>query len=145
MVTTETLDKMLALSMLISADLQRFEQEHEITTPRVGLLWQVGARGPSTQRALAETLGVTPRNITGLVDGLVESGHVTREPHPTDRRATLVTLTTRGSAMVADLRTSHADLADRLFGDMAERRLADFTRVLDETIARFARLMEEDA
>jgi DNA-binding MarR family transcriptional regulator len=42
---------------------------------------------------LAEAIRVNPRNITGLVDALVEGGFVTREPHPTDRRSILVTLT----------------------------------------------------
>lgn len=145
MTTTDTLDKVLALSMLITTDLQRFEEAHGVTTSRVQLLWNLGASGPCTQRALADALDVTPRNITGLVDGLVGSGHVTREKHPTDRRATHVTLTPKGTALVAEMQTSHAHLADQLFGDMDKRRLADFTRALDATVARFAGLMEADA
>ena len=140
-----TLDKVLALSVLVSADMARFEAAEGLTGPRVHLLWQLGLSGPSTQRELAEALEVTPRNITGLVDGLVDSGHVTREPHPTDRRATLVTPTRAGARFVAGLRAGHAELAEQLFGEMSPRRLAAFTRALDETIDRFARLMEEDA
>lgn len=143
--TTDALDRMLALNALMTADLERFEREHGLTTARVHLLWQLGAAGPSTQRALADALRVTPRNVTGLVDGLVASGHVTREPHPDDRRATLVTLTAQGSGFVAELQDSHRDLADRLFADLPERRLRDFVAVLDETMGRFAALMEEGA
>lgn len=142
MTSTNLLDKVLALSLLVTADMQRFEQEHKVTTPRIHLLWTLGAAGPSTQRSLADALEVTPRNITGLVDGLVTSGHVTREPHPTDRRATHVTLTEVGAALVSDLRSSHAALAAQLFGDLDDGRLADFGGALDETIARFVRLME---
>ena len=86
---------------------------------------------------------MTPRNVTGLVDGLVASGHVTREPHPTDRRATLVTLTELGRRTVRDLRDSHEDLAGQLFGAVPSGQLASFVRTLDETIATFERLMEE--
>ena len=138
------LDKVLALSMLVTADMARFEAAERVTGPRLHLLWQLGISGPCTQRALADALEVTPRNITGLVDGLVESGHVTREPHPTDRRATLVTPTQEGAEFVARLRASHGDLAEQLFGPMTPRQLATFTRGLDETLERFARLMEED-
>lgn len=141
--TTKALDALLALSALMSADMQRFEREHGLSTARVHLLWQLGAVGPSTQRDLAEALRVTPRNVTGLVDGLVASGHVTREPHPGDRRATLVTLTEDGSRFVTQLQRSHRDLADRLFGDLPEHRLAAFAEVVDETLSRFARLMAE--
>lgn len=137
-----TLDKVLALSMLVTADMARFEAAERVTAPRLHLLWQLGISGPCTQRALADALGVTPRNITGLVDGLVDSGHVTREPHPTDRRATLVTPTPAGAAFVARLRASHVDLAEQLFGRMSPRQLATFTRGLDETLERFARLVD---
>jgi DNA-binding MarR family transcriptional regulator len=141
---TAVLDRVLRLSSLVQADLARFEREAGLTTARVHLLWVLGQSGPSTQQALAAALDVTPRNVTGLVDGLVAGGHVTREPHPTDRRAILVTPTEQGSRTVDDLVRGHQDLGRRLFGDVAPERLATFTEVLDETTARFARLMEEE-
>ena len=119
------------------------EGESGLTGPRIHLLWQVGLAGPSTQQSLATALDVTPRNITGLVDGLVASGHVTREPHPTDRRATLITLTDVGERTVAELQTSHAQLAGQLFGDLGDRQLQAFHTVLSSTVTRFATLAEE--
>ena len=139
----DVLDRVLLLSHLVQADLSRFEREAGLSTARVHLLWVLGSTGPSTQQALARALDVTPRNVTGLVDGLVASGHVSREPHPGDRRATLVTLTPLGARTVEGLTSSHADLAHRLFGHVPADRLAVFADVLDETTQRFARLMEE--
>lgn len=139
------LDRVLALNALLTEDMARFEAEHHLTGPRVHLLWQLGLSGPATQRDLAAALSVSPRNVTGLVDGLVASGHVTREPHPSDRRATLVTLTAAGEHFVADLQASHDDLARRLFGDLSQPRLDHFVEVLDETLGRVARLMEAHA
>lgn len=140
---TDVLDRVLHLATLVQADLARFEREEGLTTPRVHLLWVLGETGPTTQQSLAQALGVTPRNVTGLVDGLVASAHVTREPHPGDRRATLVTPTTLGARTIEELVSSHSDLAQRLFGDVPPDRLAVFTEVLEDTTARFARLMEE--
>ena len=142
MSTTDALDRVLLLSSLVQADLTRFEAREGLSTARVHLLWALGQSGPCTQRELAGTLGVTPRNVTGLVDGLVGSGHLTREPHPGDRRATLVTLTDLGRRTVEALVESHADLARQLFGDVPPDRLAIFVDVLDDTTRRFARLME---
>jgi DNA-binding MarR family transcriptional regulator len=141
--TTEALDKVLHLATLVQTDLARFERDSGLTTSRIHLLWVLGAAGPSTQQSLAEALAVTPRNVTGLVDGLVASGHVTREPHPTDRRATLVTPTSTGEATIRELLDSHVDLAKQLFGHVPERRLSIFVETLDDTIATFTRLMEE--
>jgi DNA-binding MarR family transcriptional regulator len=129
---------------MVSADLARFERESGLTAARTHVLWHLGAAGPSTQQSLAQALGVTPRNVTGLVDGLVASGHVTREPHPTDRRASLVTPTEKGRAMIDELVDSHAALAQQLFGDIPPQRLAVFAGVLDATIQTFGRLMEDE-
>lgn len=139
---TGVLDRVLHLATLVQADLGRFEREQGLTASRVHLLWVLGSAGPTTQQALATALDVTPRNVTGLVDGLVASGHVTREPHPGDRRATLVTPTAQGARTIEDLVSSHADLAQQLFGDVPDDRLAAFAEVLEETTNRFARLME---
>jgi DNA-binding MarR family transcriptional regulator len=142
---TGVLDRVLHLATLVQADMARFQEETGLTAARTHLLWVLGAAGPSTQAALAAALDVSPRNVTGLVDGLVASGHVTREAHPTDRRAALVTPTAAGEAAVAELVRSHAELADQLFGGVAPRDLAVFARVLDDVTATFARLVEEAA
>lgn len=39
---------------------------------------------------LAARLGITSASMTSLVDRLVASGYLTREPHPTDRRAVIL-------------------------------------------------------
>lgn len=140
---TAILDKVLHLATLVGADLARFERESGLTTSRIHLLWVLGTAGPCTQRSLATALDVSPRNVTGLVDGLVGSGHVSREPHPTDRRATLVTPTAHGDEVIRSLIDSHQHLALELFGRVPHDRLAAFAATLDETIATFARLMEE--
>jgi DNA-binding MarR family transcriptional regulator len=140
---TTALDHVLHLATLVQSDLARFEREEGLTTPRVHLLWVLGETGPTTQQALSQALGVTPRNVTGLVDGLVTSGHVSREPHPADRRATLVTPTALGARTIEGLVSSHHDLARRLFGDVAPDALETFVAMLGETTQRFAALMEE--
>jgi DNA-binding MarR family transcriptional regulator len=83
-----------------------------------------------TQRVLAEALKVTPRAITGLVDALVEGDLVTRESHPSDRRATLVTLTASGKKLTAMLKRDHRALARALFAQMSRREFDSFARGL---------------
>ena len=45
---------------------------------------------------LAQRLGVTSAAISGIVDRLVERGHVVREAHATDKRRTVVAATPTG-------------------------------------------------
>lgn len=107
-----------------------------LTPSRTHLLWELGQRGPVPQRVLAEALKVTPRAVTGLVDALVADGLVTREPHPSDRRATLVTFTSRGETLVAQLKRDHKGLARALFAPMSRRELDRFERGLSGVIDR---------
>lgn len=93
-----------------------------MSSARVHVLWVLGMAGPSTQQSLARALDVTPRNVTGLVDRLVASGDVTREAHPTDRRATLVTPTELGVRTIDGFAASHTHLVERLFGDVPANR-----------------------
>jgi DNA-binding MarR family transcriptional regulator len=68
------------------------------TTPaRARLLAALQCEGSRKMSELGAQLGVTPRNITKLVDGLEAEGLVARKAHPSDRRATLVLLTDKGA------------------------------------------------
>src|SRR5215472_17824802 len=113
-----TLDRILELTVLLGRDMTDFLAREGLTESRVHLLWQLAQRGPCTQATLAADLHVTPRTITALVDSLVATGFVTREPHPSDRRATLVTFTKRGRATAQALVDGHRRLARQLFADL---------------------------
>lgn len=50
--------------------------------------------------ALADELRIAPRSVTDVVDGLESRGWVVRAADPTDRRATVLSLTQDGRALV---------------------------------------------
>jgi DNA-binding MarR family transcriptional regulator len=135
------LDSVLELAVLLGDDMARDLARRGLTGSRARLVWELHRRGPSTQQTLAGALGVTPRAITGLVDALTVGGFVTREPHPRDRRATLVTFTPRGERAATALERDHIHLAGRLFGDMSSTTFRGFTRGLDEVLARLRELL----
>ncbi|MBV9604777.1 MAG: MarR family transcriptional regulator [Solirubrobacterales bacterium] len=132
----DALNRVLELAVVLNDDMTRDLERRGLTGSRAHLVWELHRRGPSTQQALAGALGVTPRAITGLVDALVEGGFVTREPHPRDRRATLVTFTKRGERTAKGLERDHIELAGKLFGDMPATTFRGFTRGLDVVLAR---------
>ncbi|HLN29501.1 MAG TPA: MarR family transcriptional regulator [Gemmataceae bacterium] len=67
------------------------------TTPaRARLLAALQCQGSRMMSELGAELGVTPRSVTKLVDSLEAEGLVARHAHPSDRRATLVSLTDKG-------------------------------------------------
>jgi len=135
------LDRLLLLSDLLQRDMSRAFDGGPLTTARVHLLWVVHHAGPQTQQSLATALDVTPRNVTGLVDALVESGHVVRAPHPTDRRAVLVTLTGLGADTMRRMAVDHAQLDADLVADLTDDERSIVAGALDRITARLQSLM----
>ena len=140
---THILDTLLALSGVLGADQERELDRRGLTPARTHILWLVFHEGPRTQAELATALGVTPRNITTLVDGLEATGFARREPHPHDRRAVLVTLTPRGEEAMRAMDAEHTELGAQLIDGLddatAEATLRGLTHVLD----RLNRLIAE--
>jgi DNA-binding MarR family transcriptional regulator len=137
------LDRILELTVLISRDSAESLAREGLTESRAHLLWQLQQRGPCTQATLAADLHVTPRTITALVDGLVAAGFVTRQPHPSDRRATLVTFTERGGATAQWLLDAHRRLARQLFAELPDDGFGGFEAGLRHVLARFRDVVAE--
>ena len=135
------LDRVLLLTVLLGQDMTDSLARMGLTEARAHLLWELRAQGPCTQRALASALHVTPRAITALVDSLVETGFVTREPCPTDRRAILVTFTELGRTTAAALADGHRELARQLFADMSAEAFDGFDAGLSHVVNRLRTLL----
>ena len=130
----DALDKTLELVVLLGEDMTQSLARDGLSVPRAKLVWLLHHGGPQTQAALAAALNVTPRNVTGLVDALVSGDYVERAPHPTDRRALLVSLTEHGASVLADMERQHVALARSLFGGIPD--LEAFTAGLDHVLSR---------
>jgi DNA-binding MarR family transcriptional regulator len=139
------LDRLLELTVLLGSDMGSALAARGLTESRTHLLWVLHRGGPTTQQALATALKVSPRNVTGLVDGLASTGFVTREPHPTDRRATLVCLTDHGAQVTAELEAEQHELAKALFRGMPDPRFTELMAGLDQVLDRLRRLIAEAA
>jgi DNA-binding MarR family transcriptional regulator len=123
---------------VLNEDMTRRLARTGLTVSRAGVLWRLRDGGPTTQRALADALGVSARTMTGLIDGLVATGFVTRQPHPTDRRATLVTFTAKGTRVVRTLEGEQATFTRDLFAELPG--LDRFVAGLDHVLAAVRRV-----
>ena len=129
-------ERVFELALVLGDAMGRGLAERGLTVARAELLWRLRRRGPATQRALSEDLRCTPRNVTGLVDALEVAGLVERRPHPTDRRATLVTLTDAGSKVAATMDAGYQATARDLFDDFDEDELHSFIAGIDRVLDR---------
>ncbi len=102
----------------------------ELPYPRLRVLEVLHCQGPAMMKNLAEDVGLSARNLTTLADGLEHEGLIRRVPHPTDRRATLLELTSAGvSAAECSLAPRLAEIG-RLFDLLSPTQKTQLARAL---------------
>lgn len=86
---------------------------------------------------LGELLMVSPANITGLVEGLVRKGLVTRKEHPEDRRKRLAEITPRGIELMEEFIPECARFFQEVFASVSseeKQRLCELLGQLSNLI-----------
>lgn len=92
-----------------------------------------------TMSELAKALDITQRRITALVDALEADGLVERQPHPTDGRSTIATLTKKGLAQQKATWEQRQAEIGRAFGDLSpahQTQLLEITPLLTDALRR---------
>jgi DNA-binding MarR family transcriptional regulator len=113
--------RLLTCTNLIEGEVRRrLREQFDTTLPRFDLLAQL-ERAPDgmTLGEVSKRMMVSNGNITGLVDRLVESGHLDRFPLPTDRRVQVIRLTRSGRAEFSRMAAAHEDWIAELMADLA--------------------------
>jgi DNA-binding MarR family transcriptional regulator len=132
----EALERLFRVTVALADAMADDLADRGLTRARATVLARLHRVGPTNQRTLALELRVSPRNITGLVDGLEAAGLVVRAPHPRDRRATLVTITDAGTDAATALADDERALARFLFTDRPAPELARLVDGLDGLLRR---------
>jgi DNA-binding MarR family transcriptional regulator len=105
--------------------------EERLGATGVRALCELDADGPLRMGDLGNALGVTPRYVTALVDGLERDGLARRVAHPTDRRAILVELTPDGVSACSGLGEGQLRLHADLLGALDEPRRRELLACLE--------------
>ena len=104
----------LAVSRLVRAQLRR-KAARGLTLPQTRALAFVNADPACSPSHLAEYLMLSRPAVTRLIAGLVESGLMTRRPHPDDRRRLQLAVTATGrERLEAYFASARAIVAERL-------------------------------
>jgi MarR family 2-MHQ and catechol resistance regulon transcriptional repressor len=95
-----------------------------------GILEMLLHKGPQPVNDIGKRIGLTSGAITAAVDRLESSELVTREAHPTDRRARVVQLTARGREQAARLFAGHKAAMDSMANELSPNERATLIRLL---------------
>jgi DNA-binding MarR family transcriptional regulator len=82
---------------------------------------------------VSKRMMVSNGNVTGLVERLVESGHLDRRTSDADRRVQVIRLTKIGRAEFRKMAAEHETWIADIFGDLAPKDVRELMRLLAKT------------
>lgn len=97
-----------------------------------GILCQLADEGPQRLGALATAFGLDPSTITRQVKALEDAGLATRETDPTDRRASILDLTTEGRTALESTRNHRRGRLYEAMADWTDDERVEFGRLLEQ-------------
>jgi len=116
----------------------------ELTFAQTRALFMLAARKELTVNQLAKLLDVGKATTSILVQQLVERGLVTRTEHETDRRHTLLRLSSKGEEIGAGRREQRAEQWKRWLGQISDEELRALAHGLTAIVAVMKKDFEEE-
>ncbi|TXK85526.1 MarR family winged helix-turn-helix transcriptional regulator [Paenibacillus sp. N3.4] len=106
----------------------------DLTMPQFFMLYMIRKEVSPKQSHLADKMGVKPSAITVMIDRLVQSKHVIRKHHDTDRRIVLVELTEHGKEVLKQAEEVHKQFMAKGLSQLPPDEL----RILVESFEKLA-------
>jgi DNA-binding MarR family transcriptional regulator len=113
-----------------------------LTIGQLKSLFFIDSQDSTNFRKLADALGVTPPDVTRIIDRLVEQRLVSRRQHPEDRRVQLLQVTQKGKALLAGLREYRTTRLRRILANLSTEELNTVAQGL-RALVKAAGLQEE--
>lgn len=131
-------DQIAMLAELLNGCSSRERRSHidmirpfALTLPQFAVMATLERYQPDMPVSRLSDLTLTPpSSMTHTLDRLVERGLVRRTPHPTDRRAMLISLTASGESMVAGIQAARREHVTTLCAPLTNEELHQLTLLL---------------
>lgn len=127
--------RLLTCTTLIEGEVRRrLRERFDVTLPRFDLMAQLDkAPEGMTLSDVSKRMMVSNGNVTGLVERLVESGHIDRRTSESDRRVQMIRLTKLGRAEFRKMAAEHEIWIANVFAELSEKDVQDLMRLLAKT------------
>jgi DNA-binding MarR family transcriptional regulator len=127
--------RLLTCTTLIEGEVRsRLRERFDVTLPRFDLMAQLDKVPEGmTLSDVSKRMMVSNGNVTGLVERLVESGHIDRRTSDADRRVQVIRLTKAGRAEFRKMAAEHEFWIADIFGDLTPKDVRELMRLLAKT------------
>lgn len=120
---SELIQEIVELQRQINRDMRQHTLDAwmgiNLTVPQIKSLFFIANEGTTNFTRLASALGVTPANVTGIIERLVEQGLVSRQENPDNRRSLTLQVTEKGENTIANLRERRAGRTTQILAHLS--------------------------
>ncbi len=124
---SETIKKITELQRELAKTMRRHAFKHwmalSMSTSQVKTLFCIIENEKISSKKLADILDVTPANVTGIIDRLIEQGLVRRAESLQDRRVVFLEATQIGKKLIENLEQHVSEQSSRMLSGMSEDEL----------------------
>ncbi len=111
---------------------KKVESQYEVTSSQLMVMFLLSQSERMTMGQLAEMLDLTPRAITGIVDGLTKKKYVLKNKDSNDARVSWILLSSQGKIF---LRSAKPDISAKLgglLGVLTRKEQVEFVRLIEK-------------
>jgi DNA-binding MarR family transcriptional regulator len=129
--------RLLTCTTLIEGEVRsRLRERFDVTLPRFDLMAQLDkVPDGMTLSDVSKRMMVSNGNVTGLVERLVESGHLDRRTSANDRRVQVIRLTRAGRTEFRKMAAEHETWIADIFAGLSPKDVRELMRLLAKTKA----------
>ena len=129
--TMAAVTSVMRVQQIVQSAVDSALRPHNLTFARYEalVLLTFSSHGSLPMRVMGDRLQLHPTSVTNIVDRLEQDGLVQRQPHPTDRRTTLVEITDDGRKLM-ERATEAVTAIDFGLQGVTERQTEQLTELL---------------
>jgi DNA-binding MarR family transcriptional regulator len=111
---------------------KKVESQYEVTSSQLMLMFLLSQSEKMTMGQLAEMLDLTPRAITGIVDGLIKKKYVLKNQDSNDARIFWILLSPEGKSFLKSARPEIAAKLGDLLGVLTRKEQVELVRLSEK-------------
>jgi MarR family transcriptional regulator, organic hydroperoxide resistance regulator len=119
--------------------------ELNLTMAQLKTLIFIYFEGVTNFKMVAAALGVTPPNVTGIIDRLVEQDLIKREENPQNRRMQMLSVTKTGKALLSELNERQTTHFSKILTTLSIEELSILIRGMEILASASANVNQKQA
>jgi len=122
----------------------KVETKYEVTSSQLMLMFLLSQSERMTMGQLAEMLDLTPRAITGIIDGLSKKKYVLKDRDAQDHRIFWVLLSPQGKSFLKSARPDISSKLGDLLGALTRKEQVELVRLIEKLTDRMKLQIDEN-